>query len=490
MPVSARSLLTCPSSPVHVQAPSQVSTDLGGDPNSKLPSWKISSSRRNAEPFVPEVQPQTAPKPKGGKPKGGSLIKTKMIARTVSRVFNMERRRSSQAAQATAAAAAAVDDVTDEKPVAALEKEEQHEEEVKGEEEDVPVTRGSFALSNAALAELPKSANAEEVGAEAGAKQEEEEGTEVGVEAENTDMAKPVESAVEETRDAQSVSIEVAVPPTPSASHQLSDTAPLPPSRQSSEMVTAPRESTDMSMAAASSAPLIKSGSKASHVFGSMSVTVGHSGFASGHPLFSVAVTVDGEAKEGFGRTGDRFATYRNLAIQLDLIDVTECPFPRTFLKNKFGVKLTQSEIDERASALQTWFNSLVEADLPKVSGWGVYCYDFLLLPIAPSVSCSCVDALNTPNSELPPSPAVSRRLPLSAIRLSLLLNHHPKHHLAPPTPRAGAGTYGNESNGSAEVMNALANNDIESGIGRGGQVGVGGVYGTQPMIQHTEPVI
>ena len=25
-----------------------------------------------------------------------------------------------------------------------------------------------------------------------------------------------------------------------------------------------------------------------------------------------------------------------------------------------------------------------------KVSGWGVYCYDFLLLPVAPSVSCSC----------------------------------------------------------------------------------------------------
>ena len=316
---------------------------------------------------MPEVQPQTAPKPKDGKPKGGSLIKTKMIARTVSRVFNMERRRSSQAAQATAAAGAtAVNDVADEKPVAALEKEEQQEEEeeVKGEEEDVPVTRGSFALSDAALAELPKSANAEEVEAEAGAKQEE--GVEVGVEAENTDMAKPVESAVEQTRDAQSVSIEVAVPPTPSASHQLSDTAPLPPSRQSSEMVTAPRESTDMSMAAASPAPLVKSGSKASHVFGSMSVTVEHSGFASGHPLFSVAVTVDGEAKEGFGRTRDRFATYRNLAIQLDLIDVAEYPFPRTFLKNKFGVKLAQSEIDERASALQTWFNSLVEADLPK----------------------------------------------------------------------------------------------------------------------------
>ena len=46
-----------------------------------------------------------------------------------------------------------------------------------------------------------------------------------------------------------------------------------------------------------------------------------------------------------------------------------------------------------------------------KVSGWGVYCYDSLLLPIAPSVSCSCVDALNTPSSKLPLSPTVSRFL-------------------------------------------------------------------------------
>ena len=37
--------------------------------------------------------------------------------------------------------------------------------------------------------------------------------------------------------------------------------------------------------------------------------------------------------------------------------------------------------------------------------------YCFLLLPIAPSVSCSCVDALNTPSNKLPLSPTVSRFL-------------------------------------------------------------------------------
>ena len=46
-----------------------------------------------------------------------------------------------------------------------------------------------------------------------------------------------------------------------------------------------------------------------------------------------------------------------------------------------------------------------------KVCGWGVYCCDFLLLPVAPSVSCSCLDALNTPSSKLSLSPSVSRFL-------------------------------------------------------------------------------
>ena len=40
--------------------------------------------------------------------------------------------------------------------------------------------------------------------------------------------------------------------------------------------------------------------------------------------------------------------------------------------------------------------------------------HDFFLLPIASGVSCSCVDALHTCSSKLPPSPAVFRCLPLS----------------------------------------------------------------------------
>ena len=52
--------------------------------------------------------------------------------------------------------------------------------------------------------------------------------------------------------------------------------------------------------------------------------------------------------------------------------------------------------------------------------------YYFLLLPVAPSVSCSWLDALNTPSSKLPLSPSVSYCLPMSTTRLSLLPNPHP----------------------------------------------------------------
>ena len=69
--------------------------------------------------------------------------------------------------------------------------------------------------------------------------------------------------------------------------------------------------------------------------------------------------------------------------------------------------------------------------------GCGVYSYDFLLLPIASSVSCSCVDALNTISSKLPPPPTstVSRLVqPLGTIRLTLLLNTA-IHRAQPPLP-------------------------------------------------------
>ena len=59
----------------------------------------------------------------------------------------------------------------------------------------------------------------------------------------------------------------------------------------------------------------------------------------------------------------------------------------------------------------------------------------FLLLPVASCCflllrSCLllvCRRSTHTPRHELPPSPAVSRCLPMSTTRLSLLPNHHPK---------------------------------------------------------------
>eukprot|EP00619_Florenciella_sp_RCC1007_P000089 CAMPEP_0205920904 /NCGR_PEP_ID=MMETSP1325-20131115/11940_1 /ASSEMBLY_ACC=CAM_ASM_000708 /TAXON_ID=236786 /ORGANISM="Florenciella sp., Strain RCC1007" /LENGTH=536 /DNA_ID=CAMNT_0053288643 /DNA_START=7 /DNA_END=1617 /DNA_ORIENTATION=+ len=354
-------------------APSQVSTDLGGDPDAKLPSWKISNARRNAEPFVPEVQPQS---------KSGSFIKAKMLGRTVSRVFTKPVKTDADAdadadadtdvhanadadadadTHATAAGDADADPGVDAtaapanpNPAATSEKRDSEKEATEGNssdgvEVDIPVTRGTFALSDAALAQVPKSADAL-VSAQD--------------EAESTTTQEAVADATE-TRDAPSISVDVLIPSQSPIEHQLSDTAPLPPpvSRQSSEMVEGPRASTDMTMAPASPTPLVESGSKVSDVFGAMDVSVTHAGHDFGHPLFAVSVTVDGEAK--YSRKGDRFNVFRSLAIKLDLIDVEEFPFPKTFLKNKLGVKLTQPEIDKRAADLQRWLSALVEAELP-----------------------------------------------------------------------------------------------------------------------------
>ena len=77
----------------------------------------------------------------------------------------------------------------------------------------------------------------------------------------------------------------------------------------------------------------------------------------------------------------------------------------------------------KRDEARRNRENEDAQVTILKVSGWGVYCCDFLLLPVVPSLSCSCVHAPNTRSNTLPPSPAVSYCLPMSTTRLSLLLN-------------------------------------------------------------------
>ena len=76
--------------------------------------------------------------------------------------------------------------------------------------------------------------------------------------------------------------------------------------------------------------------------------------------------------------------------------------------------------INTQPNYTYTWFETELTpcvSNAPKVCGWGVYCQAsccFLLLPVAPSVSCSSVDALQPRSSKLPPSSTVSRCLPLS----------------------------------------------------------------------------
>ena len=72
------------------------------------------------------------------------------------------------------------------------------------------------------------------------------------------------------------------------------------------------------------------------------------------------------------------------------------------------GAAVLEAQRTSLLAESKTAAKTLSEA---KVGSWGVYCYDFLSLPIAPSVSCSCADALIIPSSKLPLSPTVCRFL-------------------------------------------------------------------------------
>ena len=80
-----------------------------------------------------------------------------------------------------------------------------------------------------------------------------------------------------------------------------------------------------------------------------------------------------------------------------------------------------------------SWWGILIHLRLVVGEYTAATCYDFLLLPVASSVSCSYVNALCTRSSKFPPSPAVSYCLPLSRTRLSLLPNPHPKMKYGTP---------------------------------------------------------
>ena len=84
----------------------------------------------------------------------------------------------------------------------------------------------------------------------------------------------------------------------------------------------------------------------------------------------------------------------------------------------------------------ECWFAPVIS--VLQVSGWGLYCCDFMLLPIAPYCSLLLLglalvsrrSTVYTRSSKLPPPPAVSFCLPLSTTHLSLLPNHHPQSAL------------------------------------------------------------
>ena len=89
--------------------------------------------------------------------------------------------------------------------------------------------------------------------------------------------------------------------------------------------------------------------------------------------------------------------------------------------------KAQAEEISQLRNTMLDLRASMVELRLVVGEYTATTFYYFLILPITPSVSCSCLDALNTPSSKLPMSPSVSLRLPLSTTCLSILPNPNPQ---------------------------------------------------------------
>jgi len=81
-----------------------------------------------------------------------------------------------------------------------------------------------------------------------------------------------------------------------------------------------------------------------------------------GHPLYVVAVEVEGKAHDNLGSVaGLRFAAFR--ALKNELGRGASEGFPRTFIKNMFGIHLTPEQVSDRAECLDKWLNAQLKAD-------------------------------------------------------------------------------------------------------------------------------
>jgi hypothetical protein len=150
--------------------------------------------------------------------------------------------------------------------------------------------------------------------------------------------------------------------------------------------------------------------------------------------------------------------------------------------------EITKRELSQLDNEAAIYAAFVASQTATKVSGWGVYCCDFLLLPIA----FCCVLLLpvsllvvrrsitRTGSSKLPPSPAVSYCLPMSTTRLSYTsFTPQPPSQARRPAPSLGAlyrgvnGRVGGRrragGRGGVSCVQAYAAVHEEQFVGRGG---------------------
>ena len=115
--------------------------------------------------------------------------------------------------------------------------------------------------------------------------------------------------------------------------------------------------------------------------------------------FFMAALLLATGLKEGQGNSGVEFSTSTSrLALVVAVLQMV-CIMGAAAMCWKYYRRYRARRVEILAALTASEKEHEAGQRLPKVSGWGVYCCDFLLLPIAPSVSCSWLDALNTPSS-------------------------------------------------------------------------------------------
>lgn len=222
-----------------------------------------------------------------------------------------------------------------------------------------------------------------------------------------------VEIKVEEKAAEETAASEEKVENTVVAEEQKSETAATVEDshRESTNLESAPDPIEDTKPASLKAINFFPADTKVSVSVAMLDASVSQGG----HPHYTIAVEVDGKTHENLGSVaGFRFAAFRALKTQLGR--TANDGFPRTYIKNMFGIHLTAEQVSERATTLNTWLNAQLNADATEESLTALA--TFLKFPVANGKASVPVAPANE-GGEISTGDATATTTPVKAVPLA-----------------------------------------------------------------------